>query len=173
MQFHHVFYRYVTTAAAPAIVALGADTDPRTAYGTLGAPPVAQPINPNTGTVLSPPTVPNVDNVLSSRITGVSAPAAVSRIAVCMVGPTGAANQNANLFSWDSLTGHWYLLNAAPIVLVQNQVLFFDAISLCEGVSNNQQLATQGGADYMLVVAASTPTAGQYAFAMACMLNVP
>jgi hypothetical protein len=173
MQFQHVFYRYVTTPTAPAIVALGADTDPRTAYGTPGAPPQYLATNPNTGTLLSPPTSPNVDNVFSARMSGVAAPVGVTRIVVAMTGPTGAASQNANLFVWDSGTGHWFLVNASPLVLVVGQIVFFDAISLSEGPPNQQQTATGGGADYQLVVAASGATAGQYAFVMGSMLNVP
>lgn len=168
MQFQTQFFRYVTTSAGNAVIALGADTDPRTAYGTPGAPPLQAP--PKQGVV----TTANQDNILSCRVNGVSAPVAVARIAVAMCGPTGAANQNANLYVWDQLSNHWYLMNASPIVLVQNQVLFFDALSLCEApVRQGAQLTSQGGADYMLVVAAATPTAGQYSFVMSAMLNVP
>lgn len=163
MQFQKVFYRFVTTAAGFATVALGTDTAPTTAYGTPGAAPQA----PGTKSAA------NVDNVLSCRVNGISAPVACTRIAVCMVGPTGAASQNANLYVWDQGTAHWYLVNAAPISLVNNQLVFFDAVSPCEAPTTQGQTISQGGVDYMLVVAASTPTAGQYLFAMSALLNVP
>ena len=171
MRFQRTFYRYVTTPNAQATVALGADSAPTTVYGTPGTPP-------------SPPgaaSAANVDNVVNTIPSGSRAPVPVSRIAVVMRGPASAANQNANLYVWDSGNQCWYLVNASPVALVNNQVLFFDAISPCEMVQNNQQTQgqvaqpnpSQGGVDYMLVVAASAPTAGQYQFSMTPMLNTP
>jgi hypothetical protein len=169
VRFQKTFYRYVTTPDANATVLLGADSAPTTVYGTPGMPP-------------SPPgkaAAANVDNVLSAVPSGTRSPTPVSRVAVVMRGPTGAANQNANLYVWDSGNTCWYLVNAAPIALVNNQVLFFDALAPCEQPQNNQQTSgqltapspSQGGVDYMLVVAAAAPTAGQYQFSMTPILN--
>ena len=171
MRFQRTFYRYVTTANAEATVLLGADSAPTTVYGTPGVAPSPPGATPGA----------NVDNVLNTRTCGVQSPFPISRIAVVMRGPTGAANQNASLYVWDSGNKCWYLVNASPVVLVNNQVLFFDAITPCEQPQNNQQTPgqiaapnpSQGGVDYMLVVAALTPTAGQYQFSMTPMLNVP
>jgi hypothetical protein len=171
LQFQKTFYRYVTTSVAPALVILGSDTAPTTVYGTNGAPPAS----PVANYIPATNATGNVDNILACRIIGSASQVAVTRIAAVMVGPTGAAAQNANLYVWDSGTQHWYLVNAAPVSMVQNQIVFFDAISLCEAPPNQPggAPATQGGADYMLVVAAATPTAGQYAFSMSAILNVP
>ncbi len=168
MQFQKVFYRYNTTPDANAIIVLGADSAPTTAYGTNGVPPAAA-VAP--GKV----TAANVDNVLSCRRGDNSYSAEVKRIAVAMVGPTGAASQTANMYVWDGGTQHWYLVNATALTLVNNQVVFFDAVSLAELPIQQQKQGlpqpTQGGSDYMLVVSATTPTAGQYLFAMSAQLN--
>jgi hypothetical protein len=170
VRFQKVFYRYVTTAAAPATVQLGADSAPTTVYGTNGTPPSS----PNTAPA------PNVDNILFTTHHGASSPNPVQQIAVCMVGPTGAASQTAAIYVWDAGTLHWYQCGTTSPTLVQNQTIVFPAYSLCEAPQNNLQGSgspggvqqpTQGGAAYMLVVAASTPTAGQYLFAMTPILS--
>ncbi len=179
MEFPKVFYRYVTTSVSPALIALGADGDPSTGYGTRGAPPVLTMPGPNGALVTSngtPVTTPNIDNVFTTRVVSLSG-VQVYRIGVVQQGPVGSASSTANLYVWEDNTGHWLLVNPAPITLVQNQVTFFDAISPCESVQNATNIPannTLGGADYKLVVIANgTPTAGQYAFLMGALVNTP
>jgi hypothetical protein len=168
MQFSKVFYRYVTSAAGPATIAIGADQDPTTVYGTEGTPPQNQS-NPKLVSAA------NVDNGIGCRVNGQSAPVAVHRIAVAMCGPTGAASCTVNLYVWDALTMHWYLVNSSPVTLAQNTLTFIDAVSPCEPVPAGNSSGTsgsQGGVDYQLVVIpAGSPTAGVYSFAMAAILN--
>lgn len=171
MQFGKVFYRYVTTPGGPATVAMGADSAPTTVFagnagGAQGKPPQNQ-YNPN----LVP--AGNVDNTISTRMNGQSAPVAVTRIGVTMLGPAGAALPTANLYVFDDGVGYWYLINAAPITLQLNQVVFFDALSICEPPPGMTQVS-QGGTDYMLVVIPNgSPTAGIYAFTMTALLGIP
>jgi hypothetical protein len=166
MQFQKVFYRYVTTPDSNATVAMGADSAPTTVYGTPGTPP--QGPGAKAGA--------NVDNVLSCRIVGASE-GVVQRIAVAMCGPTGAAAPTGNLYVWDASSQHWYLVNSAAVTLTLNEVVFFDAVSLCDlppSTNSANGSVAQGGADYMLVVtAAQSPTAGQYSFSMSAVLNTP
>ena len=168
MKFQTTFFRYITTAVAPATVLLGADSDPTTVYGTLGTAPTS----PKASKFAS---AANIDNVISTRNNGQSAPTPVQRIAVAMCGPTGAASCTANLYAWDRGTAHWYLVNAAPVTLAQNTLAFFDAIAPCEHPQIQGDLGVaQSGTDYMLVVIPSGgPTAGQYSFTMTALLNTP
>jgi len=165
MQFQQVFFRYVTTADVAATVEMGTDADPTSVYGTPGTPPTAP----------GGAAAANVDNILSCRISGASAPVAVTRIAVATNGPTGATSPTGKLYVWDSASAHWYCLSAAPVALPLNQVVFFDALSPCELPPNTANGRTgQGGADYMLVVTKNVaPTAGQYSFAMTAIQNTP
>jgi hypothetical protein len=175
VQFQKQFFRYVIAASAGdpnSVIALGADSAPTTIFGTVGAPPIAPPQPPTYGKI----TTPNVDNILSCRV-GSSIGVDVKRIAVAQCGPSAAASSTANLYVWDGLTQHWYLVNATPVTLPNNQVVWFDAVSLCEGNPGNKGAATNaslGGADYMLVVIPNvSPTSGSYSFAMSAQLNVP
>lgn len=170
MQFQKQFFRYVSAASAGdtnAVIAIGADSAPTTVYGTPGVPPAAAPIPPTYGKI----TTANVDNVLACRI-GSALGVEVKRIAVAMCGPTGAAACTANLYVWDGLTQHWYLVNAAPVTLTQNEIAYFDAVSLCEALPGNPVAASLGGSDYMLVVIPNvSPTNGSYSFTMSACLN--
>jgi hypothetical protein len=173
VQFQKQFFRYVTAPSfgdPNSVIALGADSAPTTAFGASGTPPAAAPSPPTYGKITSA----NVDNILSCRI-GSSIGVDVKRIAVAQCGPSGAASSTANLYVWDGLTQHWYLVNASAVTLPNNQVVWFDAVSLCEGNPGNNGNATNaslGGADYMLVVIANAmPTAGSYSFAMSAQLN--
>jgi hypothetical protein len=166
VQFQKVFYRYVSSASGPATVAMGADSAPTTVYGTAGVPPAAQ-----TPTLKS---AANVDNILSCRNWGSSAPAPVRQVAVALSGPTGATSPTANLYVWDGLTQHWYLVNASPVTIAPEAVTLIPVISPAEnlalgGPPSNQQ--SNNGADYMLVLIANgSPTAGVYSIAMTAVL---
>jgi hypothetical protein len=169
MHFQRVFYRYVTTPAGPATVAMGADSAPTTAYGTPGTAPVPQPPAKSAA---------NVDNVISCRNWGSAAPAPVNQIAVAMCGPSGATAPTANLYVWDDNTQHWYLLTATAVTLTDNEVILIPVAALAENLAQGgPQSASQtsnNGADYMLVVVApGSPTAGQYSFAMSAVLSAP
>jgi hypothetical protein len=166
MQFQKVFYRYDTTPDVSATVAMGADSDPRSVYGTPGTAPKLQTPGMAPGA--------NVDNVLQCRTSSSSTASPVERIAVVMCGPNGATSPTGNLYVWDGSTQHWYLVNAAPVMLPQNQVVYFDALAPCEAPPGSNAGVSQQGADYMIVVTKNVaPTAGQYSFAMSAVLGTP
>jgi hypothetical protein len=106
MQFPLMFLRNVTNAGLPL---LGADIDPRTAYGTAGiAPPTYVKNTAFTATSASS----GCDNILDMRHYSKIAES-YKRVGILFLGPTEGLTTTCSLFIWDATTAHWYLLGSA------------------------------------------------------------
>jgi hypothetical protein len=106
MNFHLQFVRNVSGSGSPA---LGADIDPRTAYGTAGiAPPKYAALTAFTASAGST----GCDNILPMRHFSKIAES-YKRVAILFLGATQGLTTTCSLFVWDGLTQHWHLLGSA------------------------------------------------------------
>lgn len=123
-------------------------TNPPATLGSDAAPTNAPPSSTN-------------DNVLSCKIRDIVG-CIVQRVAVAWW--TSAATPvalNGSLYAWDEGMNRWFLLNATPLSMPPNQVVYFDVPAIAEPPSNaksvlgtgqNGASATSNTIDVMLIV---------------------
>jgi hypothetical protein len=182
MQFPMAFLRNVTNAGLPL---LGADIDPRTAYGTAGIAPPAYAKN-TAFTATSAAT--GCDNILDMRHYSKIAES-YKRVGVLFLGPSSGLTTTCSLFIWDQLTQHWYLLGTtlSGVTLTSGSLTSVTVPTFGESppnmVANGAQVVLNaespfprnpgasvqgdpGGLALMLRVDAASLGAGTYQFAM-------
>jgi hypothetical protein len=99
----------------------------------------------------------------------------VQRIAVVWTTTAGSpVALNGSLYFWEDATQHWYLINATPLSMPPNQVVFFDIVTVAEPPPNAATLAQPGSPSqaggiqvFLLVADPGTAVNGTYMFAMA------
>jgi hypothetical protein len=101
------------------------------------------------------------DNVMSCRVRDIAG-WPTQRIVVGWTtnGVTPVA-LNGSLYIWEEAIGYWFLINATPLSIPPNQLVFFDVVGMIEQVASKANVlgtATGGSAtgqsiDVMLVVA--------------------
>jgi hypothetical protein len=139
--------------------------------GGSGSPAIGSDAVPTT----APPTVSN-DNVMSCRCRDINA-LIVQRIVACWTTTAGApVALNGSLYQFEKSTQHWYLVNATPLSIPPNQLVFFDVASIAEAPANKSNVmgsasygtaATANTIDVMLVVSdPGAAVAGTYTIAM-------
>jgi hypothetical protein len=155
MRIQKVFARF-KGVVPPGAIALGADLDPN-----VGAPgPV--PLAPN----------PELTNLIACGVVSMTN-VLVKRIAVSAIMPVGGVALSARMWFYDSVTAHWYALEAAKN-LTMDEIQFFAIAALGEAraTEGNFQNPSAGAAQAVLVIddAGGAP-AGEYIFGMAPSLT--